>query len=87
MSTATEVQLSKTQAVPLQSLGAGEMAEVSSVKGSNHEVARLAEMGLRTGTKVSVSRGGITSIVLLLNGSRLCVRTCSQLEILVTPIQ
>ncbi|MGI9494970.1 MAG: FeoA domain-containing protein [Mariniblastus sp.] len=87
MSIATEVDLSKTQAVPLQSLGAGEIAEVSSVTGSNHEVARLAEMGLRTGMKVSVSRGGITSIVQLLNGSRLCVRTCSQLEILVTPIQ
>ncbi|MDE0937211.1 MAG: ferrous iron transport protein A [Mariniblastus sp.] len=75
------------QAVQLQSLGSGEMAEVSSVKGSNHEVARLAEMGLRTGMTVSVNRGGITSIVQLLNGSRLCVRTCSQLEILVTPIQ
>ncbi|MGY8747298.1 MAG: FeoA domain-containing protein [Pirellulales bacterium] len=75
------------QAVQLQSLGSGEMAEVSSVQGSNHEVARLAEMGLRTGMTVSVNRGGITSIVQLLNGSRLCVRTCSQLEILVTPIQ
>ena len=87
MSIATQANLSEKQAVPLQSLGSGEMARVSSVIGSNHEVARLAEMGFRTGMTVSVSRGGITSIVQLLNGSRLCVRTCSQLEILVTPIQ
>ena len=87
MSIATQPNHDKTQAVPLQSLGIGEMAKVSSVTGSNHEVARLAEMGLRTGMIVSVNRGGLTSIVQLLNGSRLCVRTCSELEILVTPIQ
>lgn len=87
MSIAIQANPIEKQAVQLQSLGSGEMAEVSSVKGSNHEVARLAEMGLRTGMTVSVNRGGITSIVQLLNGSRLCVRTCSQLEILVTPIQ
>ncbi|MGB1928631.1 MAG: FeoA domain-containing protein [Mariniblastus sp.] len=87
MSIATKPNHGKTQAVPLQSLGIGEMAEVSSVTGSHHEVARLAEMGLRTGMIVSVNRGGLTSIVQLLNGSRLCVRTCSELEILVTPIQ
>jgi len=87
MSIATQPNHGKTQVVPLQSLGIGEMAKVSSVTGSNHEVARLAEMGLRTGMIVSVNRGGLTSIVQLLNGSRLCVRTCSELEILVTPIQ
>lgn len=87
MSIATQTKPTETLAVSLQSLGSGEVAEVFSVKGSNHEVARLAEMGLRTGSTVSVSRGGITSIVQLLNGSRLCVRACSQLEILVTPIQ
>lgn len=56
MSIATQVNHSKTQSVPLQSLGVGEMAEVSSVTGSNHEVARLAEMGLRTGMTVSTLR-------------------------------
>lgn len=72
--------------IPLQRLGSGRMARVVSVLGTNHEIARLAEMGLRSGTIVSVTRGGITSIVQLLSGSRLCVRTSNKLEILVTPL-
>ena len=75
-----------TQGIPLQRLRPGQLAKVAGLHGSNHDVARLAEMGLRKGTIVSVTRGGITSIVQLLNGSRLCVRTSSELVILVTPL-
>ncbi len=70
--------------IPLKQLSAGQLATVTSMRGTNHEIARMAEMGLRCGTIVSVTRGGITSIVQLLNGSRLCVRTSKNLEILVT---
>ena len=76
----------KSQAILLQSLRPGQLAEVVSLGGLPDEVARLAEMGLRTGIVVSVSRGGITCIVQLLNGSRLCVRPSRDLMIFVTPV-
>ena len=76
----------RTEEIPLQRLSRGQTARVAGLHGTNHDVARLAEMGLRKGTIVSVTRGGITSIVQLLNGSRLCVRTSSELFILVTPL-
>ena len=72
--------------IPLQELGSGQMARVAGLYGSHHAVARLAEMGLRKDSLVSVTRGGITSIVQLLNGSRLCVRTSHDLVIMVTPL-
>lgn len=75
-----------TKSIPLERLSPRQMATVTSVRGTNHGIARLAEMGLRSGTIVSVTRGGITSIVQLINGSRLCVRTSNKLEILVTPL-
>jgi Fe2+ transport system protein FeoA len=87
MSVATPPELSSNVgSIPLQKLRAGQLAEVVSLRGSNQEVSRLAEMGLRKGAVVSVNRGGITSIVQLLNGSRLCVRTSKDLEILVAPL-
>jgi Fe2+ transport system protein FeoA len=72
--------------IPLQRLNSGRIGKVASIRGTNHEIARLAEMGLRSGEIVSVTRGGITSIVQLVSGSRLCVRTSNKLEILVTPL-
>ena len=81
-----EKPILQTELIPLRRLSPGRRAKVVSVRGTNHEIARLAEMGLRSGTIVSVTRGGITSIVQLLNGSRLCVRTSNRLEIFVTPL-
>jgi Fe2+ transport system protein FeoA len=72
--------------IPLHRLCPGCQARVVAVYGRNHDVSRLAEMGLRSGTIVSVTRGGITSIVQLFNGSRLCVRTSNNLEIFVAPL-
>lgn len=73
--------------IPLKQLCSGCLATVESLRGSNHEIARMAEMGLRCGAVISVTRGGITSIVQLLNGSRLCVRTSGDLEIFVTRVK
>ena len=81
-----EKPILQTELIPLRRLSPRRRAKVVSVRGTNHEIARLAEMGLRSGTIVSVTRGGITSIVQLLNGSRLCVRTSNRLEIFVTPL-
>lgn len=79
-------KLEQNDTISLRHLSPGRLAEVTELRGTNHEIARLAEMGLRKGAIVSVTRGGITSIVQLLNGSRLCVRTSNKLEILVTPL-
>lgn len=86
MSVTTLENPTRTEDIPLQQLNPGQLAKVAGLYGTNHDVARLAEMGLRQGTVVSVTRGGITSIVQLLNGSRLCVRTSNELVILVTPL-
>lgn len=87
MSVATPTKtLVQSATIPLKRLCQGELAIVASLQGTNHEIARLAEMGLHRGTVISVTRGGITSIVQLLNGSRLCVRTSNELEIFVTPL-
>jgi Fe2+ transport system protein FeoA len=73
----------KQPPVPLRSLPAGQLATITSLHGSAHDVARLAEMGLRPGTDVVVIRNGITCIVQL-DGSRLCIRLSSDLQILVS---
>jgi len=75
-----------SEEIMLQKLNPGQLAKVVGLHGSDDEIARLAEMGLRQGTVVSVTRGGITCIVQLLNGSRLCVRTSRELVIFVKPV-
>lgn len=75
-----------TKEMLLQQLRPGQIAKVVGFEGSSHEIARLTEMGLRKGEVVSVTRGGITCIVQLLNGSRLCIRPSSELIILVSPL-
>jgi len=73
----------KSPPVPLRDLPAGQLATITSLHGNAHEVARLAEMGLRTGTDVVVIRNGITCIVQL-DGCRLCIRLSADLQILVS---
>ena len=75
-----------TDEILLEHLCPGRFAEVIGLEGNSDEIARLAEMGLRQGTVVSVTRGGITSIVQLLNGSRLCIRTSRDLQIVVKSV-
>lgn len=75
-----------TLQIPLRELSPGQMATITGFEGCEHEIARLSELGLRKGIVVSVSRGGITCIVQLLNGSRLCIRPSRDLLILVTPV-
>jgi Fe2+ transport system protein FeoA len=70
----------------LQQLRPGQLARVIGFDGNHHEIARLTEMGLCQGEIVSVTRGGITCIVQLLNGSRLCIRPSRELMILVVPL-
>ncbi len=73
----------KSAPVPLRDLKAGQLATITSLHGSAQDVARLAEMGLRSGTDVVVIRNGITCIVQL-EGCRLCIRLSADLQILVS---
>lgn len=75
-----------TDEMMLQQLRPGQLAKVVGFQGSSHEIARLTEMGLRKGEIVSVTRGGITCIVQLVNGSRLCIRPSRELIILVSTV-
>ena len=68
--------------IRLQDLPCNQVAKVVAITGNPQEIARISSMGLRTGSVVSVTRGGITCIVQLENGNRLCLRMSRELEIL-----
>lgn len=74
------------QQIRLRDMPSGKIGKVVSISGDPHEIARIASLGLRTGEVISVTRGGITCIVQFCNGTRLCLRMSSGLEILVEEI-
>jgi ferrous iron transport protein A len=71
--------------LPLELLGPGEWADVGEVRGQPAWVARMAELGIRPGSRVQVVRGG-SPCLLLVGGSRLSVRGEQAMEILVRPV-
>lgn len=70
--------------VPLSHLRRGEIADVSHLVGSNEQVRRIEELGLRDGARIEVVRGGSPCIVRVA-GATLCIRDDEQLRVLVTP--
>lgn len=71
-------------AIPLQMLAAGQSAEVAELVGRPHEVLRLAEIGLRTGSTVEMVEPGSPCIVRL-DGHKLCFRDGDVWSVLVRP--
>jgi len=71
--------------LPLEMLTAGEWAEVADVHGEPAWVGRMAELGVRTGCRVQVLQGG-SPCLLLVNGTRLCLRGEQVMQILVKPL-
>jgi Fe2+ transport system protein FeoA len=69
-------------ALPLELLRAGESAEVAEVFGEPAWVGRMAELGLRVGTRLQVLQAG-SPCLLQVNGSRLCLRAEQAMQILV----
>lgn len=71
--------------LPLDMLQSGETADVAEVCGDHGWVCRLAELGVRTGSRIQMVQHG-TPCILNIEGCRLCLRgdTCS--KILVRPI-
>ena len=71
--------------MPLDMLRAGEWAEVEEVSGQPCWVDRLAEMGIRQGSRVQVVRPGVTCL-LNVSGCKLCLRGGECSQILVRPV-
>jgi ferrous iron transport protein A len=71
--------------IPLDLIGSGEWAEVAEVSGEPAWVGRLAELGVRTGSRVQVLRPG-RPCILRVEGCRLSVRPGRDTQILVRPV-
>ena len=71
--------------LPLDLVQAGEWAEVEEVLGEPVWVSRLAEFGLRSGSRLQVLRQG-SPCLLSIGGSRLSLRSESGTRVLVRPL-
>lgn len=71
--------------LPLELLRPGEWADVAEVTGEPTWVGRMAELGLRAGSRLQLLRGGSTCL-LRIGGSRLSLRADGAMRILVRPV-
>jgi Fe2+ transport system protein FeoA len=71
--------------LPLDMLRAGEWAEVADVTGDPSWVGRLAELGLRQGSRLCVLQSG-SPCLLQVADCRLCLRGSECSRILVQPV-
>lgn len=76
--------MSHSPIVPLECLRAGEWAEVHDVCAEPAVIGRMAELGLRAGSRVRVLRGGSPCLVQV-EGARLSYRA-EEGMVLVRPI-
>lgn len=70
--------------LPVELLESGDWAEVADISGEPAWVGRLAELGIRTGSRLQMLRPG-TPCLLEVAGSRLSVRPDVAMQILVRP--
>ncbi len=68
--------------VPLELVQAGAWAEIEEVTGEPVSVSRMAEIGVRAGSRLRVLRQG-SPCLLQVGGSRLSIRGESRMQILV----
>jgi len=71
--------------LPLELVQTGAWAEVEEVTGEPVTVSRMAEIGVRAGSRLRVLRQG-SPCLLQVGGSRLSIRGESQMQILVRPV-
>lgn len=71
--------------VPLEFLRPGEWAEVAEVHGDASWVCRMAELGVRSGCRLQMLRGGCPCLFQLA-GSRLSLRGEDVMRIMVRPL-
>lgn len=71
--------------MPLSGLLPGERGQIYSVMGNADLVRHLAEVGLRSGTRLEMVRPG-TTCILRIDGAKLCVRGDELLRVMVSPL-
>lgn len=71
--------------VPLELLHAGEWADVTEVTGEPSWIARLAELGIRAGSRIQLLQSG-SPCLLQVDGCRLSLRGELAMQILVRPV-
>ncbi len=71
--------------LPLECLRAGEWADVEDVSGEPGWVGRMAELGVRAGSRLRVLQPG-SPCLLQVGGCRLCLRGDCLMRILVRPV-
>ena len=71
--------------LPLDCLRAGESADVVDICGEDTWVCRMAELGLRAGSRVQMLRAGSTCM-LQVGGCKLCLRGDASSQIMVQPL-
>ena len=74
----------KSILLPLERLALGDNAIVEDVHGEPGWVCRMAELGIRTGSRVHVLQPG-SPCLLEVGGCRLCLRADKKARILVRP--
>jgi ferrous iron transport protein A len=70
--------------LPINALRRGEVASISQVVGPPEHVRRLEELGLRSGSRIEIVRGGSPCIIRV-DGSTLCFRNDESVRVLVSP--
>lgn len=71
--------------MPLELLATGEWADVAEVHGEPAWIGRLAELGVRVGSRLQVLQPG-SPCLLRINGARLSLRGDLAVQILVHPL-
>jgi Fe2+ transport system protein FeoA len=71
--------------LPLEYLGTGEWAEVEHVLGEPSWIGRMAELGVRVGSRLRILQPG-SPCLLDLGSSRLCLRGEALMQVLVRPV-
>ena len=71
--------------LPLEYLAPGEWGEVAEVSGEPTWVGRLAELGVRAGSRLLMLRGGSPCLVQV-GGGRLSLRGEDSMQVLVRPL-
>ncbi len=71
--------------LPLELVQSGQWADVAEVSGEPVWVSRMAELGVRSGSRLQVLRQGVPCL-LLIGGSRFSLRGEAGMQILVRPV-
>jgi Fe2+ transport system protein FeoA len=77
--------VNSSNVLPIELLSSGDWADVEEVQGETSWVTRLAELGVRVGSRLKVLQPG-SPCLLEVGGSRLSLRAELAMQILVRPI-